>query len=236
MSEYRIGSVAPNRSYLAGKRFGRLLVIKYSHTDGKLAYWECVCDCGNTAYVGSYHLTSRSNKTCGGKGCKSTGEYNGMLGKKHSPEAIQKMSAAAFKRDHSHLRGANNHNWNPDRADVVERKKYIMAYHRLLHRTLQETKTVKSEDMLGYSKEQLRDHLAEQFVEGMTWLNHGEWHIDHIKPIRAFLDEGITDSKIINSLNNLQPLWAFDNLSKGSRYNPYSIVRVEKRQVYCGVR
>ena len=37
-----------------------------------------------------------------------------------------------------------------------------------------------------------------------------------IKPIKAFLDEGITDLVVINALDNLQPLWAEDNRRKNS--------------------
>ena len=51
----------------------------------------------------------------------------------------------------------------------------------------------------------------------MSWDNHGEWHIDHIKPISKFSFDD--DIKIINGLNNLQPLWKKDNLIKSNKYN-----------------
>ena len=54
------------------------------------------------------------------------------------------------------------------------------------------------------------------FKEGMCWENHGSWHIDHKKPISKF-KEG-TSPKIVNSLCNLQPLWAEENLSKGNKF------------------
>lgn len=72
--------------------------------------------------------------------------------------------------------------------------------------------------LLGYSHEEFINHIESMFKSGMTWSNRGEWHIDHIKPISAFNSEGVTDIKIINSLSNLQPLWAKDNLSKGAKY------------------
>ena len=35
-----------------GKKFGRLLVIEYSHTDKhRSRYFKCVCDCGNESTV-----------------------------------------------------------------------------------------------------------------------------------------------------------------------------------------
>lgn len=79
-------------------------------------------------------------------------------------------------------------------------------------------KTSQVFDLVGYTSDELRAHMETLFTEGMSWDNHGEWHIDHIKPVAAFKAEGITDVAIINALTNLQPLWAADNLSKGGRY------------------
>lgn len=45
----------------------------------------------------------------------------------------------------------------------------------------------------------------------------GEWHIDHIQPVSKF--DKNTDVSVVNSLKNLQPLWAQENLSKSDRYN-----------------
>jgi len=39
----------------------------------------------------------------------------------------------------------------------------------------------------------------------MSWENHGEWHIDHIKPVSSFDKD--TPMNIVNALSNLQPLW-----------------------------
>lgn len=72
--------------------------------------------------------------------------------------------------------------------------------------------------LVGYTSEDLMAHMETLFTEGMSWDNHGDWHIDHIKPIAAFKAEGVTDLRIINALPNLQPLWAKDNLSKGAKF------------------
>lgn len=76
----------------------------------------------------------------------------------------------------------------------------------------------KKEDLVGYTFEQLKQRLEFQFKCGMSWENYGEWHIDHKKPISRFIEQGVTDPKIINALSNLQPLWASDNLSKGAKF------------------
>lgn len=81
-------------------------------------------------------------------------------------------------------------------------------------------KTNKTFTLLGYTIEELMNHLEQQFAEGMNWDNYGEWHVDHKKPMALF-DFTSTDDEEFKecwSLNNLQPLWEKDNLSKGTRY------------------
>lgn len=71
---------------------------------------------------------------------------------------------------------------------------------------------------LGRSITRLKEHLESQFEEGMTWENYGQWHIDHIKPLAWF---DLTDrGQLLEACHysNLQPLWAKDNSSKGSKY------------------
>lgn len=53
---------------LSGKKFGRLTVIKYDHSEkNRGAYFECICDCGNHCVVrGSQLVTkSRPTRSCG---------------------------------------------------------------------------------------------------------------------------------------------------------------------------
>ena len=49
----------------------------------------------------------------------------------------------------------------------------------------------------------------------MNWINHGEWHIDHIIPLASAKNE----KELIKLCyyRNLQPLWAFDNMSKSAK-------------------
>jgi hypothetical protein len=72
---------------------------------------------------------------------------------------------------------------------------------------------------LGCTIEELKQHLESKFQEGMSWDNWGThgWHIDHIVPLSSF---DLTDrDQFVKACHytNLQPLWAKDNLSKGSK-------------------
>lgn len=79
-------------------------------------------------------------------------------------------------------------------------------------------------NLLGYTPDELMAHLERQFTEGMTWGNYGRggWHVDHRIPLSAFNYEtpDDIDFKRAWALDNLQPMWEFDNLSKGSRLPP----------------
>ena len=77
-------------------------------------------------------------------------------------------------------------------------------------------KNQKTFEVLGYDNFKLKQRIECQFKDGMSWENYGEWHIDHKKPISKFNKN--TELRIINSLSNLQPLWAKDNLSKGNKF------------------
>ena len=78
-------------------------------------------------------------------------------------------------------------------------------------------KSRKTMGLIGCSVPQLRKHLEAQFTEGMTWDNHGEWHIDHIKPCASFDLTDAEQQRECFNYTNLQPLWAKDNLSKGAK-------------------
>ena len=78
------------------------------------------------------------------------------------------------------------------------------------------TKKNKTFDVVGCSPEFLKEHLEKQFTEGMSWELMGQHiHIDHIIP----LSSANTEEEVYKLCHytNLQPLWAEDNLKKGSK-------------------
>lgn len=127
-------------------------------------------------------------------------------------------------------------NWrakNLDRAREAARsiKKRLRATpkgcldHRMNSAILGALKSNKAgrrwENLVGYTLDELKNRIESQFSEGMTWekLVTGEIHIDHKIPKSRFSYTTAEDHQFVNcwSLNNLQPLWARDNMLKGSK-------------------
>jgi hypothetical protein len=87
---------------------------------------------------------------------------------------------------------------------------------RLKNWTSNKNARAKSEmqKIIGCDKKTLRAHLESKFKPGMSWQNHGKWHIDHIIPLYKFDPTKYEDIKKANHYSNLQPLWADENLRK----------------------
>lgn len=73
--------------------------------------------------------------------------------------------------------------------------------------------------MVDYSVDDLKRHIERQFQKGMTWENMGQWHIDHIVPLRefSFSTPEDPDFRAAWALTNLRPLWRSENCAKGGR-------------------
>lgn len=71
-------------------------------------------------------------------------------------------------------------------------------------------------EIVGYSVEKLRLHIERQFAPGMSWLNAGEWDIDHIVPLASFRFASIDDPEFRAAwaITNLRPLWSSENKAK----------------------
>jgi len=104
------------------------------------------------------------------------------------------------------------------RKRSYNKRKYQYVWREILRRTinqLKHEKKLKTIEILGYSYDDLKVNIESKFKYGMTWENHGLWHVDHIIPISVFI-EG-TSPSIVNSLENLRPLWSNDNLHKSNK-------------------
>lgn len=80
----------------------------------------------------------------------------------------------------------------------------------------------KWEDLVGYTVEELKEHLERQFKKGMTWERFlkEEIEIDHIRPKSLFNYTSPNDLEFKQcwSLKNLQPLEKVKNIKKRNQY------------------
>jgi hypothetical protein len=119
----------------------------------------------------------------------------------------------------SECKGEMNPNWNPDRQQVKDNALFARKAYNSLHQVLSsigDLKSGKYDELMGYS---LKD-LELRIKSHPNWnkVKNSDWHLDHIFPIKAFLDYRIHDIKLINCLENLQPLSSIDNCRKSSKY------------------
>jgi hypothetical protein len=113
----------------------------------------------------------------------------------------------------------NKEKYNNYFKERYKKMPHVYAWRSMLKSVLRRFGTKKEQktiEMLGYSAEDLKKHIESLFLEGMSWENWGKWEIDHIKPVSSF--DKTTDTKIVNDLNNLQPLWKSDNIKKGTKF------------------
>lgn len=77
-------------------------------------------------------------------------------------------------------------------------------------------KSFRTEELLGCSWEQAKQHIEKQFVSGMGWHNRDKWEIDHIIPLSSAYDEYTVRG--LCHFTNLRPLWAKDNRAKSDNW------------------
>lgn len=114
--------------------------------------------------------------------------------------------------------GISVEEWKAKRK--LKKNTRAILYHRLKRRALHKKKN-STFDILGYTVDDLKTHLERLFQPGMSWDNYGnEWHIDHIKPDVLFKYSEISSDEFKKcwSLDNLQPLWAKDNIAKSCKW------------------
>ena len=119
-----------------------------------------------------------------------------------------------YRENNKELTNKTRKNWikkNPIAKLGVSVRKRLGEYLRLKGYK----KSYKFEQYIGCDKNTLIAHIESKFTDGMTWDNHGDWHLDHIIPLASATTEQELYS--LCHYTNLQPLWGIDNIKKGCR-------------------
>lgn len=117
---------------------------------------------------------------------------------------------------------------NKRHAENIQARLATLIRNRVRKALKGENKSQSAVDSLGCSLDEAIAYLASQFVCGMSWDNHGKWHIDHIRPLASF---DLTDPAQFAQAchyTNLQPLWGSHNQSKGSAWDENKVSGAEQ--------
>lgn len=102
-------------------------------------------------------------------------------------------------------------------TDPIQHLKAVCRARTWAAFSLKGGKAKKTQKLLGCEYSVLKSHIESLFTHGMNWENKGKWHIDHIIPLSSA--KTVTELERLCHYKNLQPLWAIDNIKKGSKTN-----------------
>ena len=117
---------------------------------------------------------------------------------------------------------------NPEDIRAYDRRRYRLnrlsgCMSTAIYRALKGEKNgTKWQILVGYKLKDLKQHLEALFQDDMSWDNYGsKWHVDHVKPKSLFNYSCPDDLEFMEcwGLQNLQPLWAEENMAKGNKYD-----------------
>ncbi len=121
----------------------------------------------------------------------------------------------------------NKRKWGKKKYKEDSNFKIKTKFSNSINKSLGRGKGGHWEDIVGYTLQELKEHLEAQFKPWMNWSNHGNydknqktWQIDHIKPISSFIFTNTNDLEFKKcwSLDNLKPLESIKNLKKWKFY------------------
>lgn len=207
---------------ISGQKFGMLTALSPvdERSRDRRVRWMCRCDCGGFTTVPATALKSGNTRSC-----KCLRDKN-----------FENVSVGAWLVLRRAQNRKNRKMWlckNQKTGEVRIRasaalaiesdpnQKFLRACRcRVLgiFRRRSTSKECSTARLLGCTGAELAVYLSSRFKPGMTLENHGEWEIDHIKPISSF---DLTDTSQVSACfhhSNLQPLWVSENRKKWKSY------------------
>lgn len=130
----------PQRIDLSNQKFGFLTVKSLNNVenDKKIAYWNCICKCGNKKIVSTGHLKSGHTKSCGCLKSETSRNlaYKNLAGKKKISEnkTLQKRIVGGYIKIHD-----RNHARSDKSGFVFE---HIVVMENIIGRCLSKNENV----------------------------------------------------------------------------------------------
>ena len=169
---------------------------------------------------------NRSKKDGYATECKECSVENYRKWRKNNPEKLRELRKEHDKKYYENNKDRKRE-WNTAykkqrrRTDPIFRlmDNVRTQVGQILKREGTSKKGESALQYLPWTKEELEQHLVSQFTEGMTLDNYGEWHLDHIYPQSKLLYDSMDHPNFQKcwALENLQPLWAEDNIIKHNK-------------------
>ena len=151
---------------------------------------------------------------------KRNAEYNRKNAEKLRKQKAEyhRKNAEKIRKQKAEYRLKNAEKLRKQKAEHRKKPEVkIVQSQRVRLKRIVKSTSVSRHEMIGCTPLQLRQHIESQFVKGMTWENQGRWHIDHIMPCSAFDLTNPEQVKVCFNWQNLRPIWAKKNLSKGNK-------------------
>ena len=201
---------------------------------------KSLCDFHKDA-TGKFGVKSQCKKCINESGAKYRRENpekireSGAKYRRENPEKEKERANKYYQKNKGKIKERNAKYYQKNSEKVKERtakyknKRYkndenfrlTLILRSKLWQSLKSQSAKKSKrtlELTGCSIDELWEHLENQFKDGMTRQNQGEWHIDHIKPCSLFDLTDPEQQKECHNYKNLQPLWAIDNIKKGNKW------------------
>lgn len=139
----------------------------------------------------------------------------GKLYRERNPEKISRQMRSWRIRNRDHILNyvKTQYRENPQFAIASRLSSRLNRKLKLLGLK----KSMATFKLIGCSPKELKQRLESKFKDGMSWENRRLWHIDHKRPCASFDLRDLEQQKACFHYSNLQPLWAKENMSKGSR-------------------
>jgi hypothetical protein len=137
----------------------------------------------------------------------------------HRNEETQRQRTAKYRKQNPENVRNFNRRYYVERRHTDPSFKVVTNLRNRINGLLRKAHAGKSSGtitLIGCTPNELKSHLESQFLPGMSWDNHGVWHIDHIRPCASFDLTDSTQQRACFHFTNLQPLWAADNIRKGA--------------------